>query len=297
MIALRRTSLLVAACAAIIGHSPLLAAEVSPALKKNADILQTILHTAFKDSEQARLSSLQYSYFTGQGLVFQANSGGRQVFKFNRMLAPVAPVPPAPPAPPMPDSDFDIEFEFDTNDAEEMAEAAANMAEQMHEQHRQSYRIFEKQRAIERELRDAEREQRDIEFSQSLSKLDSEQQQELKMLQQKTKLLQEKLAEVAKEAGLSRKQLEEQRAKQLAEQQQQTTAMLKVVSEKFSQVLCDYGASLRDMPDNEYVSLQVSNRGSEGRYYWVVKKADINQCMTGKIKAKDLQAKTTSYQF
>ncbi|MBU2114599.1 MAG: hypothetical protein KKE94_12625 [Gammaproteobacteria bacterium] len=297
MIALRRTSLLVAACAAVIGYNPLLAAEVSPALKKNADILQTILHTAFKDSEQARLSSLQYSYLTGQGLLFQANSGGRQAFQFSRMLAPVAPVPPVPPTPPMPDTDVDIEFEFDSHDVEEMAEAAAKMAEQMHDQHRQSYRIYEKQRVIERELRDAEREQRDIEFSQSLSKLDSEQQQELKMLQQKTKLLQEKLAEVTKEAGLSRKQLEEQRAKQIAEQQQQTAAMVKTVGEKFSQVLCDYGASLRDMPDNEYVTLQVNNRGSDGRYYWVIKKADINQCMTGKMKAKDLLAKATSYQF
>ena len=150
---------------------------------------------------------------------------------------------------------------------------------------------------IERELREAEREKRDIEFNQSLTKLDNEQQQELKMLQQKTKLLQEKLAEVAKEAELSRKQLEEQRAKQLAEQQQQTAAMVKAVGEKFSQVLCDYGASLRDMPDNEYVTLQVNNRGSDGRYYWVIKKADINQCMTGKMKAKDLLAKATSYQF
>lgn len=295
MIALRRTSLLVAACAAIIGHSPLLAAEVSPALKKNADILQTILHTAFKESESGRLSSLQHSYLSGQGLLFQANAvrSGRRVFHFSGSGA--APVAPMPPIPPLPNADF--EFEFDSEEIERLTEAAQDMAEQMQDQHRQSYRIAEKQRAIERELRDVERETRDIEFNKSLSKLDKEQQQELEMLKQKAKLLQEKRAEVEKEASLTRKQLEEQRAKQLAEQQQQTAAMVKTVGEKFSQVLCDYGASLRDMPDNEYVTLQVNNRGSEGRYYWVVKKADINQCMTGKIKAKDLLAKTTSYQF
>ncbi|MDP2714830.1 hypothetical protein [Rheinheimera sp.] len=292
MIALRRTSLLVAACAAVIGHSPLLAAEVSPNLKKNADILQTILHTAFKDSEQARLSSLQYSYLSGQGILFQASSGSRHRFQFRNIAMPAA---PAAPLPPLPGGEY--EFEFDSSDIEQITEAAEEMAEQMHDQHRQSYRIAEKQRVIERELRDTEREKRDIEFNKSLTTLDKEQQQELQMLQQKTKLLQEKLAEVAKEAGLSRKQLEEQRAKQLAEQQQQTAAMVKTVGEKFSQVLCDYGASLRDMPDNEYVTLQVNNRGNEGRYYWVVRKADINQCMTGKIKAKDLLAKANSYQF
>ena len=295
MIALRRTSLLVAACAAIIGHSPLLAADVSPALKKNADILQTILHTAFKEGESSRLSSLQYSYLSGQGLLFQANSvrSSRHVFHFSGSGA--APIAPMPPIPPLPNADF--EFEFDSEEIERLTEAAQDMAEKVHDQHRQSYRIAEKQRAIERELRDVERETRDIEFNKSLSKLDKEQQQELEMLKQKAKLLQEKRAEVEKEASLTRKQLEEQRAKQLAEQQQQTAAMVKTVGEKFSQVLCDYGASLRDMPDNEYVTLQVNNRGSEGRYYWVVKKADINQCMTGKIKAKDLLAKTTSYQF
>lgn len=295
MIALRRTSLVLAACAAVIGHSSLFAAEASPALKKNADILQTILHTAFKEGESSRLSSLQYSYLSGQGLLFQANAArnGRHVFHFSGSgIAPVAPIPPIPP---LPDGDF--EFEFDSEEIERLTEAAQNIAEQVQDQQRQSYRVAEKQRAIERELRDVERETRDIEFNKSISKLDKEQQQELEKLRQKAKILQEKRAEVEKEASLSRKQLEEQRAKQMAEQQQQTAAMVKAVGEKFSQVLCDYGASLRDMPDNEYVTLQVNNRSNEGRYYWVVKKADINQCMTGKIKAKDLLAKTNSYQF
>lgn len=292
MNALRRTPFYAATVGAVLALMPLHAAEVSPALKKNADILQTILQTAFKDNENSRLSSLQYSYLSGQGLLFQASSGGRHIFQFRNMSIPSAPVAPVPP---LPGGEF--EFEFDTSDIEKITEAAEEMAEQMQDQHRQTYRIAEKQRTIERELRDTERDKRDIEFNKNLTKLDKEQQQELQMLQQKTKLLQEKLAEVAKEAELSRKQLEEQRAKQLAEQQQQTAAMVKAVGEKFSQVLCDYGASLRDMPDNEYVTLQVNNRGSEGRYYWVVKKADINQCMTGKIKAKDLLAKTNSYRF
>lgn len=294
MNALRLTSLVAVACAAIISHKPLQAAEINPALRKNADILQTILHTAFKDNEQARLSSLQYSYLTGQGLLFQASSGGRQLFQFSTRALPV---PPVAPLPPLPDSELNFEFEFDSNDIERLSEEAQQMAEQVKEQYRQGYRVVEKQRAIERELRNTEREMRDMEFSKTLSKLDNEQQQELKMLQQKSRVLQEKLAEASKEAEISRKQLEQQRAKQLAEQQQQTAAMLKTVGEKFSQILCDYGASLRDMPDNEYVSLQINNRGSDGRYYWVVKKTDINQCVSGKIKAKDLLAKTNSYQF
>ena len=297
MNALRRPFIYAAVLGAVLAAQPACAADISPALKKNADILQTIMHTAFKDSETARLSSLQYSYLSGQGLLYQANAArtGRNVFYFSGSGAAVAPVAPIPPLPPVPDGDF--EFEFNSEDIEQMAEAAEQMAEQIQQQHRHSYRVAEKQRAIERELRDVEREMRDIEFNKSMTKLDKEQQKELEMLKQKAKLLQEKQAEVEKEAALTRKQLEEQRAKQQAEQQQQTAAMVKTVGEKFSQLLCDYGASLRDMADNEYVTLQVNNRDANGRYYWVVKKTDINQCMSGKIKAKDLLSKAISYQF
>ncbi|MCD1597512.1 hypothetical protein [Rheinheimera aquimaris] len=295
MKALRRTSFYLTALTAALTILPAQAADISPTLKKNADILQTILQTAFKEDENSRLSSMQYSYLTGQGLLFQANAvrSGRHVFHFSG--SGVAPVAPIPPVPPLPEGDF--EFEIDTDEIERLTEAAQEMAEQVKQQHRYTYRIAEKQRAIERELRDVERDLRDIEFNKSMSKLDKEQQQELATLQQKAKVLKEKQAEVEKEAATSRKQLEEQRSKQLAEQQKQTAAMVKTVGEKFSQILCDYGASLRDMPDTEYVSLQVNNRGSDGRYYWVVRKSDINQCMTGKIKAKDLLTKASTYQF
>lgn len=295
MKALRRTSFYLTALTAALTILPAQAADISPTLKKNADILQTILQTAFKEDENSRLSSMQYSYLTGQGLLFQANAvrSGRHVFHFSG--SGVAPVAPIPPVPPLPEGDF--EFEIDTDEIERLTEAAQEMAEQVKQQHRYTYRIAEKQRAIERELRDVERDLRDIEFNKSMRKLDKEQQQELATLQQKAKVLKEKQAEVEKEAATSRKQLEEQRSKQLAEQQKQTAAMVKTVGEKFSQILCDYGASLRDMPDTEYVSLQVNNRGSDGRYYWVVRKSDINQCMTGKIKAKDLLTKASTYQF
>ena len=273
------------------------AAPVSAELKKSADILQTILQTSFKDNEATRLSSMQLSYLSGQGLLFQASAGRNHRFSFSSNLpgVPVPPVPPVAPVAPAPDHEFD--FEFDTAEFERMAEAAEEMAEQIKEQHRQSYRVAEQQRAIERELRDVERDKRDIEFSKSMGKLDKEQQQELQALQQKTKVLQEKLAEVSKAAAQNRKQLEEQRTRQLAEQKEQTAAMVKAVGETFTQVLCDYGASLRDMPEQEHVTLQLNSRGNDGRYYWVVKKADITQCMNGKIKAKELLSRANSYQF
>ena len=92
---------------------------------------------------------------------------------------------------------------------------------------------------------------------------------------------------------------EEQRSKQLAEQQKQTAAMVKTVGEKFSQVLCDYGASLREIKDSEFVSLQLETaQGRDGKdIYWVFKKSDINQCVSGKLKAETLLKKADYYQY
>jgi Mg2+ and Co2+ transporter CorA len=290
---LRRIPTYAVAFGAALAILPACASEISPAIRKNADILQTILHTAFKDSDASRLSSLQYSYLSGQGLLFQANAmlGNRHMFHFSGHTLGMAPVAPVP----LPGGEF--EFEFDTGEIERLAEAAQDMAEQIQQQQRRHYRVAEQKRDIERELRDAERDKRDIEFSKKLSKLDEEQQKELELLQQKTKVLQEKLADVEKEAAKSQKELQQQRSELQAEHEQKTAAMVKTVGEKFTQILCDYGASLRDIPDNEYVTLQVSARRADGSYYWVVKKADINQCMSGKIKAKDLLAKAKIYQF
>ena len=85
MKALRRTSFYLTALTAALTILPAQAADISPTLKKNADILQTILQTAFKEDENSRLSSMQYSYLTGQGLLFQANAvrSGRHVFHFS----------------------------------------------------------------------------------------------------------------------------------------------------------------------------------------------------------------------
>lgn len=294
------TTLSVALITASLGLFTVQAAEVSPSLKKNADILQTIMQTAFRDNEAGKLSSLQYSYLAGQGLLFQANASGgsiNRVFSFRSSgnTAMVAPVAPVPPMPPMPDGDFS--FEFDSDDMHVWAEAAQEMAEQQREQHEQLRELYEQQRDLEREMRDIEREKRDIEFSKKMGKLDKEQQQQLTQLEQQAKALAEQISTGQKSTEAARKELEQQREKQAEAMKQQTAAMIKSVGEKFSQVLCDYGAGLRELADNEYVSLQLNTRGSDGRYYWVVKKADINQCLSGKIKAKELLAKANSYQF
>lgn len=290
-----RTFLSLSFITAALTCLPAQAAEISTELKKNADILRTILQTAFKDSESSRLSSIQTSYLSSQGLLFQANTSGRghAVFHFD---GPDIPMPPPPPAGDI-DAVFEYQVEFDTDDMESWADAAREMAEEQRQLHRQSYRLVEKQREIDSELREVERDLRDIEFNKSLGKADKEQQQELAKLQQMRKSLLQKQTEVQNEVAVSRKQAEEQRVKTQEARQKQTAALVKAVSEKFTQVLCDYGASLRELSDNEHVTLQINHRGSRERHYWVVKKSDINQCVTGKIKAKDLLAKTATYRF
>ena len=87
-----------------------------------------------------------------------------------------------------------------------------------------------------------------------------------------------------------------EQAKIAAEKQKELIA---VISVNFANTLCDYGASLRELKDNEFVSLQLSNsRGRDQQdIYWVFKKSDINQCVTGKLTAESLLKKADYYQY
>ena len=91
--------------------------------------------------------------------------------------------------------------------------------------------------------------------------------------------------------------------KQKAEQEklakQRQTELVTKVGQVFSATLCDYGASLRDLKEQEFVSFQLSLSGRDNArdHYWVVKKSDINQCVTGKIDAPALLKKASYYQY
>ncbi len=68
--------------------------------------------------------------------------------------------------------------------------------------------------------------------------------------------------------------------------------------------MCDYGASLRELPDGEYISLLLNNLGVDmdagtrrTNKIHVLAKADVIECLDGGIDAVTLQSRSTAYSY
>ncbi|MBY0418595.1 MAG: hypothetical protein K2W88_11120 [Pararheinheimera sp.] len=296
----------------MIASNSFAATEVNAKLGQNLKIMQDILQSSLGGEEHSSIGRIQHSYLIGQGVAFRvdSNSGWLQHF----VMPPMPPMPGMAPAAPgttvvvstnvqnpvntnVNGSSFS--FSFDEEAIEEMAEAAEAMAEQQQDQSEKLRDLREERRDIERDLRDYEREKRDIEFSAKVSKLDSDQQKKLTEINQKSGQLRTQLAQLQKNLTEQELEYNKKRAEQQKLAAQRQTELVSKVGQVFSNTLCDYGASLRDLKEQEFVSFQLSLSGRDNAkdHYWVVKKSDINQCVTGKIDAPALLKKASYYQY
>lgn len=294
----------------IMASNGFAATEVNAKLGQNLKIMQDILQSSLGGEEHSSIGRIQHSYLMGQGVAFRVDSNSGWLRHF--VMPPMPPVPAMPAAAvggttvvvstnvdnPVSTSNS-FSFSFDEEAMEEMAEAAEALAEQQQDQSEKLRDLREERRDIERDLRDYEREKRDIEFSSKVGKLDDEQQKKLKELSQKSEQLKSQLAQLQKTLTVQEQEYNKKRAEQQKQAAQRQAELVAKVGQVFSSTLCDYGASLRDLKEQEFVSFQLSLSGRDQAkdHYWVVKKADINQCVTGKIDAQSLLKKATYYQY
>lgn len=294
----------------IIASNGFAATEVKAKLGQNLKIMQDILQSSLGGEDHSSIGRIKHSYLMGQGVAFRVDSNSGWLRHF--VMPPMPPVPAMPAAAvggttvvvstnvdnPVSTSNS-FSFSFDEEAMEEMAEAAEALAEQQQDQNEKLRDLREERRDIERDLRDYEREKRDIEFSSKVGKLDDEQQKKLKELSQKSEQLKSQLAQLQKTLTVQEQEYNTKRAEQQKLAAQRQAELVAKVGQVFSNTLCDYGASLRDLKEQEFVSFQLSlsGRGNAKDHYWVVKKADINQCVTGKIDAQSLLKKASYYQY
>jgi hypothetical protein len=296
----------------IIASNSFAATEVNAKLGQNLKIMQDILQSSLGGEEHSSIGRIQHSYLYGQGVAFRVDSNSGWLRHF--VMPPMPPMPAMAPAAPgsavavaanvansisISENGNSFSFSFDEEAMEEMAEAAEAMAEQQQDQSEKLRDLREERRDIERDLRDYEREKRDIEFSSKVSKLTAEQQKELKEINQKSEQLKTQLAQLQKSLTEQEQEYNKKRAEQQKLAAQRQTELVAKVGQVFSNTLCDYGASLRDLKEQEFVSFQLSLSGRDNAkdHYWVVKKSDINQCVTGKIDAPALLKKASYYQY
>lgn len=292
----------------IASHS-FAATEVNAKLGQNLKIMQDILQSSLGGQEHSSIGRIQHSYLYGQGVAFRVDSNSGWLRHF--VMPPMPPVAPVAPGAAVAvstnvansisisENGNSFSFSFDEEAIEEMAEAAEAMAEQQQDQSEKLRDLREERRDIERDLRDYEREKRDIEFSAKVSKLNSEQQKKLNEINQKSEQLKTQLAQLQKNLTEQEQEYNKKRAEQQKLAAQRQTELVAKVGQVFSNTLCDYGASLRDLKEQEFVSFQLSLSGRDNAkdHYWVVKKSDINQCVTGKIDAPALLKKASYYQY
>ncbi len=282
------------------------AEPVSSKLKQNLDIMRDILDKSLRTPTGRGVGDIDVSYIAGQGVLFETRiDGGFDGWMFSgqqmpgmdpalmaRISAEAARVSQAALAGAEVD---DSALEQLTAEAEQAAENFTEQQQRMGDQLRD---MREQKRDLERELRDIEREKRDIEFAQKVGKLESAQQKQLETLAKQQKDLQAKAADIQQkysvaEADFRKQQQEKQK---LAEQQQ--AELISKVGINMAQTLCDYGAGLRELTDNQFVALKLRTRGrANSDVYWVFNKADINACVAGKTSAGNLLKKASSYSY
>ncbi|MBU2428621.1 MAG: hypothetical protein KKA56_17225 [Gammaproteobacteria bacterium] len=317
---MKLTPYLAALATLLVTTSSQAATQVSPKLKQNLEIMQNILQTSLQQGRDSGVGRISHSYLAGQGVLFQTNTQG----SFGRyfamppmppqvgMVAPVAAVAPiinkeqiaaisarASAAANAAVSGGQIDHEALEAMAEEAEAAVEQMMDQQEQRQDQMRDVRDQKRDLEREVREVEREQRDIEFKNKVGKLDADQQKELNKLNSKSVELKKQLDSIQQKYNVMEQEYQKQRAEQAKIAAEKQKELIVRISVNFANALCDYGASLRELKDNEYVSLQLSS--SHGRnsqdIYWVFKKSDINQCVTGKLTTETLLKKADYYQY
>jgi len=284
--------------------------QVSDKLQQNLEIMRDIMQKSLQQQENtADFSRIETSYLAGQGVLFRTQLGGGYGHFFSMPGAPVAPLPPLPDFSSIKAHAAEIATAARTGAAvdedriQEIAEQAQQAAEQMMEQQErmrdQNRELRDQRRDMERELRDVQREKRDLEFSQKVGSKDNKLQQRLAELTSQEQQLQGKVSALQQQYANAEAELQKQRQEQQKIASQKQNELISRLGYHFASNLCDYGASLRELKDNEFIALQLQNRGGRQNtdVYWMVKKADVNQCVSGKINAEALLKKASYYRY
>ena len=187
----------------------------------------------------------------------------------------------------------------------EQAEAISKQSleiamESIHQVSEQIRDLAENEREIEHDIRSLEREKRDVEFERRLSeKADIKQLEKRKvdLAQQVAQLEKQKAALKEEKQTLKAKATKNKRQKQ-QEQAQKKQASIKQLEHTLSTMLCDYGAGLKHLPENEFVNFTLVNAGQDNEdLIYVFNKQDIQKCVMTKIDKNRLLAEAKKYAF
>ncbi len=310
---LRKQIMTVSLAAAVIAGCATVAAQASQdsgasqrnALKQQLEVMNSILTTKLeqnKDAGQRRMGHwqhqrLNYDYLAGQGVVYRVQFGRAFDFDFDFDFDVDAPHAPGVPMPPPTPNVFIEKRVIKTDDGEDVeiihepGEAYEVVAERGQEVGDRTLAVHEYRRKI-----------RDLEYSLQAAEASGRDKlkQELEIARNDLETARSEL-DAAKEqlraATLEiRENMQERREQRNKKLQQQVAAFEKTMAE----TLCDYGVTLKALPNSESVSFVLEGAGNKeagGRdKIYIFNKSSLSNC-DGNDGVSDLLAKALTYSF
>jgi hypothetical protein len=323
-----RTLILTATAAALtLSATSWANAQQREALTKQVDIMASIIETAMshkKGHERkpswTERSQLESSYLAGQGVVYRIHLGSRLPrFGF--------PVPPLPPIPGGAHVEFIEVDEVEFIESDELAPRIEKVVEIAAGDNRRVEVIvdsnaihidgdeihFDGDMTMSTELRqavtamrDAAKDMRDARrVIRDLSQVDkdasesaaAQSAQQLAAAQAKLAQAQQKMDTARAELRSSKGQIEQRSSARKQAMQQVRAERIAAFEQTFVQTLCDYGDTLRDLPNNEHISvIMVGGGDNDSDKIHVFRKQDVVRC-NGEQGASELLTKAISYSF
>ncbi|WP_371186406.1 hypothetical protein [Thalassotalea maritima] len=268
-------------------------------IHKQLDIMGNIMQDSANQvdgNKRHRVSRVDSHYLAGQGVLFTLSMNASRFADF-----PVAPVVPVPPVGESGEALFGEGFEVVIEQAlEDAALVAERVNDGLRQQLEEQRTLREQERELAYAMRDLARQERDLKYQ----KLHVEKQQKQELKQQLEKIEQKK-AEIAESKQAIEAQNKQYREKVAALKQQRLAEkqqFLHSLEQNLAQVMCRYGGGLRQIPDEQYVSVIIKGAGEQQRQgnkdkVIVFKKADIKSCVLESIDSKALLSKANSYQY
>jgi DNA repair exonuclease SbcCD ATPase subunit len=285
-------------------------------VRNEVGIMLNILQTSLKQQsteKNIRFRAESVFYLADQGVVFQIDSGrhgGNFLgFDLGGLLSQLPKPPKAPKAPKS--SSFEINIDdisIDENEIERMVMNFVEHGDHYDDDISDKMRdLSEEQRELGWEKREYERSRRDLEFEKRNA--DSNRRKEIdKRLAEFNKevaKLEAKTAELEK----FRNELESERNQEIANRQAVKKKLysesLALFEDTIGDMLCNYGAGLRSLADEENITFLLSDFvdadddsviGSHDKVY-VFKHKDVKACVTGKSNKNKLLTAAKTYLF
>lgn len=326
-----RTFILTAAAVALtLSAASWANAQQREALTKQVDIMASIIETAIshKQGHERKPSwtertQLESSYLAGQGVVYRINLGSR----LNRFGLSVPPLPPLPSMPAGAHVEFIEVDEIEFIESDELAPRIERVVEIAAGDNRRVEVIVENNaihmdgdeihldgdmtmstelRQAVTAMRDAAKEMRDARrVIRDLSQVDkdasesaaAQSAQQLAAAKAKLAQAQQKMDTARAELRSSKGQMQQRSSARKEAMQQARAERIAAFEQTFVQTLCDYGNTLRDLPNNEHISvIMVGGGDNDSDKIHVFRKQDVVSCK-GEQGATELLTKAISYSF